>query len=209
MAICIFRKADTKSGWYLRYRASLKGKSTSTVTGSLHELQALKRQLELMQSDKEVLAAINAARGAPAPSQVLRPAPNNSLVREQVAMAERPPRARRRRARRRRTRTRTTMPSAGMVAAATARLIKHYSRSGAWVEITPRSPSRAPRAGRDHGRGPHSSPTCLSDVPEPPCGLGRTPAFFSPFCCEIFALLKAWEWRLELVAGLSAQAGGR
>ena len=69
MAICIFRKADTKSGWYLRYRASLKGKST-TVTGSLHELQALKRQLELMQSDKEVLAAINAARGAPAPSQV-------------------------------------------------------------------------------------------------------------------------------------------
>jgi len=27
------------------------------------------------------------------------------------------------------------------VAAATARLLKHYTRSGAWVEITPGSPS--------------------------------------------------------------------
>ena len=48
------------------------------------------------------------------------------------------------------------------VAAATARLLKHYTRSGAWVEITPGSPSQAPRAGRDRDRGSHSSPNCPS-----------------------------------------------
>ena len=55
------------------------------------------------------------------------------------------------------------------VAAATARLLKHHARSGAWIEILPGSPrlSQAPRAGRDRDRGPHSSPNCLSDVPEP------------------------------------------
>ena len=53
------------------------------------------------------------------------------------------------------------------VAAATARLLKHHARSGAWIEIHPGSPSQAPRAGRDRDRGPHSSPNCLSDVPEP------------------------------------------
>jgi len=54
------------------------------------------------------------------------------------------------------------------VAAATARLIKHYSRSGAWVEITPAALAgpRALAATATH-RGPHSSPTCLSDAPEP------------------------------------------
>ena len=41
------------------------------------------------------------------------------------------------------------------------------ARSGAWIEIHPGSPSQAPRAGRDRDRGPHSSPNCLSDVPEP------------------------------------------
>jgi hypothetical protein len=35
------------------------------------------------------------------------------------------------------------------VAAATARLLKHHARSGAWIEIHPGSPSQAPRAGRD------------------------------------------------------------
>ena len=55
------------------------------------------------------------------------------------------------------------------VAAVTARLLKHHPRSGAWIEIHPGSPSQAPRprAGRDRDRGPHSSPNCLSDVPEP------------------------------------------
>ena len=53
------------------------------------------------------------------------------------------------------------------VAAATARLLKHHARSGAWIEIHPGSPSQAPRTGRDRDRGPHSSPNCLSDVPEP------------------------------------------
>ena len=58
------------------------------------------------------------------------------------------------------------------VDAATARrLLKHHARSGAWIEIHPGSPSQAPRevprAGRDRDRGPHSSPNCLSDVPEP------------------------------------------
>ena len=57
------------------------------------------------------------------------------------------------------------------VAAATARLLKSTTRAlhGAWIEIHPGSPSQAPRprAGRDRDRGPHSSPNCLSDVPEP------------------------------------------
>ena len=53
------------------------------------------------------------------------------------------------------------------VAAATARLLKHYTRSGAWVEITPGSPSQAPRAGRDRDRGSRSSPNCPSDMSEP------------------------------------------
>ena len=48
-------------------------------------------------------------------------------------------------------------------------VISHCTRSGASIEIeiTPGSPSQAPRAGRDRDRGPHSSPNCLSDVPEP------------------------------------------
>ena len=53
------------------------------------------------------------------------------------------------------------------VAAATARLLKHHARSGAWVEITPGSPSQAPRAGRDRDRGSRSSPNCPSDMSEP------------------------------------------
>ena len=53
------------------------------------------------------------------------------------------------------------------VAAATARLLKHHTRSGAWVEITPGSPSQAPRAGRDRDRGSHSSRNCPSDMSEP------------------------------------------
>ena len=53
------------------------------------------------------------------------------------------------------------------VAATTARLLKHYMRSSAWVEITPGSPSQPPRAGRDRDCGPHSSPNCPSDMSEP------------------------------------------
>ena len=49
------------------------------------------------------------------------------------------------------------------VAAATARLLKHHARSGAWVEISPGNPSQAPRAGRDRDR---SSPNCPSDMSE-------------------------------------------
>ena len=50
--------------------------------------------------------------------------------------------------------------------AATARLNKHFSRSGAWVEITPGSRSQAPCTGRDRDRGSHSLEpvNCLSDV---------------------------------------------
>ena len=40
-------------------------------------------------------------------------------------------------------------------------------KADAKIEIHPGSPSQAPRAGRDRDRGPHSSPNCLSDVPEP------------------------------------------
>ena len=47
-----------------------------------------------------------------------------------------------------------------VAAAATARLLKHHTRSGAWVEITPGSPSQASRAGRDRDRGSRSSPNC-------------------------------------------------
>ena len=53
------------------------------------------------------------------------------------------------------------------VAAATARLLKHHARSGAWIEITPGSPSQARRAGRDRDRGPHLSPNCPPDMSEP------------------------------------------
>ena len=53
------------------------------------------------------------------------------------------------------------------VAAATARLLKHHARSGAWIEITPGSPSQARRAGRDRDRGPHLSPNCPLDMSEP------------------------------------------
>eukprot|EP00315_Gephyrocapsa_oceanica_P018009 CAMPEP_0185403368 /NCGR_PEP_ID=MMETSP1364-20130426/92262_1 /TAXON_ID=38817 /ORGANISM="Gephyrocapsa oceanica, Strain RCC1303" /LENGTH=213 /DNA_ID=CAMNT_0028005667 /DNA_START=9 /DNA_END=651 /DNA_ORIENTATION=+ len=38
---------------------------------------------------------------------------------------------------------------------------------GAWVEITPGSPSQAPCAGRDRDRGSRSSPNCPSDMSEP------------------------------------------
>ena len=48
------------------------------------------------------------------------------------------------------------------VAAATARLLKHHARSGAWVELSPGNP-QAPRAGRDRDR---SSPNCPSDMSE-------------------------------------------
>ncbi|EOD15228.1 hypothetical protein EMIHUDRAFT_245911 [Emiliania huxleyi CCMP1516] len=44
------------------------------------------------------------------------------------------------------------------VATATARLLKHHARSGAWIEIHPGSPSQAPRAGRDRDRGPSLEP---------------------------------------------------
>ena len=47
-----------------------------------------------------------------------------------------------------------------VAAAATARLLKHHTRSGAWVEITPGSPSQASRAGRDRDRGSRLSPNC-------------------------------------------------
>ena len=43
------------------------------------------------------------------------------------------------------------------------RLLKHYTLD----EITPGSPSQAPRAGRDRDCGSPSSPNCPSDVPEP------------------------------------------
>ena len=49
------------------------------------------------------------------------------------------------------------------VAAATARLLKHHARSGAWVELSPGNPSQASRAGRDRDR---SSPNCPSDMSE-------------------------------------------
>ena len=50
------------------------------------------------------------------------------------------------------------------VAAATARLLKHHARSGAWVELSPGNPSQAvSRAGRDRDR---SSPNCPSDMRE-------------------------------------------
>ena len=40
------------------------------------------------------------------------------------------------------------------------------TRSGAWVEITPGSPSQAPpRAGRDRDRSSHASPNCPKKIP--------------------------------------------
>ena len=49
------------------------------------------------------------------------------------------------------------------IGAATARLLKHHARSGAWVELSPGNPSQASRAGRDRDR---SSPNCPSDMSE-------------------------------------------
>ena len=53
------------------------------------------------------------------------------------------------------------------VAAATARLLKHHARSGAWIEIHPgRPPARGPARWPRPRPRPHSSPN-FSDVPEP------------------------------------------
>ena len=58
--------------------------------------------------------------------------------------------------------------AAEMRCAGTGATAQDEGTFGEWLDELPiESPSRAPRAGRDRDHGPHSSPNCLSDVPEP------------------------------------------